>query len=131
MKRLLKLKEGVSLGELDDRGRALVYILASLWYEEFNEALEVTSGYRDDGTSHTGRAAIDTARPSHRYARQPYKYDIEQLQQKEIAFARKIQDNFGAWIGVQVEPEWGEGDGYTAPHIHWQMKPMPLYYRGD
>lgn len=40
----------------------------------------------------------------------------------EEEFCRRIQDDFGAYIGVVLEPEWGQGAGFSAPHFHFQTK---------
>ena len=37
-------------------------------------------------------------------------------------FARRIQADFGAYIGVVLEPEWGQGPSFSAPHFHFQLK---------
>ena len=42
-------------------------------------------------------------------------------------FCRCIQGVHGRFIGVVLEPEWGKGEGYTAPHIHLQLKDPALW----
>ena len=42
-------------------------------------------------------------------------------------FCRNVQHKWGRWIGVQLEPEWGKGTQYTAPHIHFQLKKPAIW----
>ena len=55
-------------------------------------------------------------------------FDLRRLDaEDEIEFCKQIQENFGEWIGVVLEPEWGKGSGYTAPHMHFQLKKSALW----
>ena len=83
--------------------------------EYFFSPVTCTSAYREGGPGAHGRKeAFDFRRP---------KVSLERLED----FCRYIQDVHGRFIGVVLEPEWGKGKDYTAPHIHFQLKEPALW----
>jgi hypothetical protein len=81
----------------------------------WNAEFMVTSGYREGDPGAHGRAeAFDIRRPNAKV-------------QVLIEFCKELQEKYGEYIGVVLEPEWGQGDWYTAPHIHIQVKEAALW----
>jgi len=114
---MIRFKKGISL-QIND---ALRYFwldrVHEVWQEAFpGQMMWVTSGFRDDGSSHSNRIAMDLRRPD-----QP-QYMVPVSTARVVDFCRILQLYYGDFIGVQLEPEWGKGKGYTAPHIHIQLK---------
>lgn len=76
---------------------------------ETGETMRVTSAYRPgDPGAHGRKEGWDMGRSL--------------APQFDEQFCRMIQERYGRYVGVQLEPEWGKGAGYTGPHIHFQLK---------
>lgn len=66
----------------------------------------ITNGWDPDSNSHSTGCA----------------WDMRRRNVEDEEFARYVQKKYGRYVGVQLEPEWGKGIGYTAPHFHFQLK---------
>lgn len=74
-----------------------------------------TSAYREgDPGAHGRQEAFDFRR---------LRVPLERIEE----FCKNIQAAYGRFIGVVLEPEWGQGAGYTAPHTHFQLKEPALW----
>jgi len=79
--------------------------------EYFLDESTCTSGFREGDPGAHGRGEAWDIR---RYSNvEPGAYEN---------FCLDVQQRYGEYVGVQLEPEWGKGRGYTAPHIHFQIK---------
>ena len=111
---MYRFKGGVDYLKINPILRQLIPAVYSIWHDKFPDLdMVITSGYRDDGSSHSGTLskAIDLRR-----------YHFGTQKWKDVEFCRIVQQTYGDILGVQLEPEWGMGSGYTAPHIHLQLK---------
>jgi hypothetical protein len=103
----MKFKRGVKRGVLPSTAYWMGK-LESRFLHWFGEEPTCTSAFRefDPGAHGQGEA-----------------WDIRRIDKTDEEFARRIQDDFGAYVGVVLEPEWGQGAGFTGAHFHFQTKP--------
>lgn len=86
------------------------------WERRFDDPYVITSAYRPGGGAHGRKEGWDIRRP--KVVTLPSGDVIDGAE----ALCKWVQMAYGRFIGVQLEPEWGKGKKYTAPHIHFQLK---------
>ena len=108
---MISFKEGVNPYKLTPVMMTWLPIIYSLWIDKFpGTDMIITSGFRDGHPGAHGRGeAIDLRR----YYHPAGKYEW---------FCRTLQEHFGPYLGVQLEPEWAKPETYTGPHVHCQLK---------
>lgn len=90
-------------------------VVEAEWKEWFDEPFTITSAYRPGPGAHGRKEGFDVRRPRILVLPSGERDNAEH-------FCKSIQQKYGRFIGVQLEPEWGKGKKYTAPHIHFQLK---------
>lgn len=94
----------------------------TLFYTYFGQHPTVTSAYREGDTGAHGRKEGWDLRRHVRFLTSK----TVSLENHE-GFCHYVQREHGKCVGVALEPEWGKGAGYTAPHYHFQLKKPALW----
>jgi hypothetical protein len=102
----MRFKRGVDRGVKPETAYWMGRLEAKFFYW-FGSEPTCTSAFREGPGGHGRREAWDLQRVN---------------DPSEEEFCRKIQQEFGSYLGVVLEPEWGQGAGFTGPHFHFQLK---------
>ncbi len=113
----MKFKRGVKRAVKPETAYWMGRIEAKFLYW-FGTVPTCTSAYREGSGAHGRREAWDLSRTG-----EPVSDEEE--------FCRSIQLQFGSHLGVVLEPEWGQGPQFTAPHFHFQIKKPARWSQGD